>query len=118
MKQEFLNFINSLMQANPEVTNRLMTDNIQSYLNLLADIKDEKPEITENGKAVLAYLQNNQDIVLWKSKDIADQMGLASRSVSGTLRKLANDGFCEKIGKDPCVYTLTEKGKTFVIEKE
>ena len=36
MKQEFLNFINSLMQANPEVTNRLMTDNIQSYLNLSA----------------------------------------------------------------------------------
>jgi predicted transcriptional regulator len=55
---------------------------------------------------------------LWKSKDIAEQLGLASRSVSGTMRKLVNDGFCDKIGKDPIVYTLTEKGKNFVIEKE
>ena len=118
MKQEFLNFVNTLMNANPDLTKKLMTENIDAYLKILADAKDEKPEITENGKIVLEYLQNNPDVLIWKSKDIAEQMGLASRSVSGTMRKLVNDGFCDKIGKDPCVYALTEKGKTFVIEKE
>lgn len=118
MKQEFLNFVNTLMNANPDLTEKLMTENIQAYLNLLADIKEEKPEITENGKIILSYLQEHTDTLLWKSKDIAEQVGLASRSVSGTMRKLVNDGFCDKIGKDPCVYTLTEKGKTFIIEKE
>jgi len=34
------------------------------------------------------------------------------------MRKLCNDGFCEKIGKDPCIFALTDKGKTFVIEKD
>jgi predicted transcriptional regulator len=43
-------------------------------------------------------------------------MGLGSRSVSGAMRKLVSDGFCEKIGQDPVVYTITEKGKKFIIE--
>ena len=35
MKQEFLNFVNELMKANPELTNKLMTDNIKAYLDIL-----------------------------------------------------------------------------------
>jgi predicted transcriptional regulator len=42
-------------------------------------------------------------------------MNISSRGASGTLRKLVNDGFCEKLGQDPVIYSLTEKGKTFVI---
>lgn len=118
MKQEFFNFVNELMKANPELTNKLMSDNIKAYLEVLADAKDDKPVITDNGKVILEHLQLNPDVLLWKAKDIAEQLGLASRSVSGTMRKLCNDGFCDKMGKDPCVYSLTEKGKTFVIEKE
>ena len=118
MKKEFLNFINQLMNANPELTNQLMTEDIKAYLDILADIKDDKPVLTDNGKIVLEYLQNNLEIRMWKSKEIAEQVGLASRSVAGTMRKLCNDGFCDKIGKDPCIFRLTEKGKTFKIEKE
>jgi predicted transcriptional regulator len=29
------------------------------------------------------------------------------------MRKLVSDGFCEKIGENPIVYKLTEKGKNF-----
>ena len=119
MKQEFLNFVESLMNANPDLTKQLMTENIQAYLNILKDIKDEKPQLTENGKLILKYLQNNQDIKLWKAKDLAEQIGISSRGTSGAMRKLVNDGFCEKIGQDPVIYTLTEKGKNFeIIEGE
>ena len=45
-------------------------------------------------------------------------MGISSRGASGTMRKLVNDGFCEKIGQDPVIYSLTEKGKNYVIEGE
>ena len=103
MKQEFLNFINSLMEANPELTNKLMTENIQAYLDILKDVKIEKSELTENGKIILRYLQANQDIKLWKAKDIADKIGISSRGVSGTMRKMVNDGFCDKIGQSPIV---------------
>ena len=50
--------------------------------------------------------------------DVAEQMGISSRGASGTMRKLVNDGFCEKIGQDPVIYSLTEKGKNYVIEGE
>ena len=117
MKQEFLNFVNELMKANPELTEKLMTDNVKAYLDVLKEVKDEKPELTENGKLILDYLQNHPETRLWKAKDIAEQMGISSRGASGTMRKLVNDGFCEKIGQDPVIYSLTEKGKNYVIIK-
>ena len=36
---------------------------------------------------------------------------MSSRTVSGAMRKLVTDGFVEKIGQDPVMYTLTEQGK-------
>ena len=115
MKQDFLNFLNKLMEANPELTNELMREDIQSYLNILKEGKSEKPELTENGKRILSYLQNNQDIRLWKAKDLAEQIGISSRGTSGAMRKLVNDGFCDKMGETPVIYFLTEKGKNYEI---
>ena len=92
-----------------------MTENVVAYLNILKEVKDEKPELTENGKVILNYMQEHKDVRCWKAKDLAEQIGISSRGASGTLRKLVNDGFCEKLGQDPVIYSLTEKGKTFVI---
>lgn len=103
------------MEANPELTNQIMTENIQAYLNILKEDKMEKEELTENGKIILNYLQLNQNIKLWKARDIAEQIGISSKGVSGAMRKLVNDGFCEKMGQNPIVYTITEKGKNFII---
>ena len=117
MKQEFLNFLNELMKANPELTNKLMTDNIKAYLDILKEVKEEKPVLTDNGRIILQYLKDHQDVRLWKAKDIAEQIGISSRGASGAMRKLVNDGFCEKIGQDPVIYTLTEKGKNYEIKE-
>ena len=35
---------------------------------------------------------------------------------SDKLRKLVNDGFCEKVGQDPVVYALTDKGRNYKID--
>jgi predicted transcriptional regulator len=32
------------------------------------------------------------------------------------MRKLVTDGFVEKVGQDPVMYILTEKGKNIKIE--
>ena len=101
------------MKENPDKTNELMTDNIKAYLNILKEVKEDKPVITENGLKILTFLQENEDIKCWKAKDIADGLGISSRGVSGTLRKLVTDGFCDKLGKEPIIYSLTEKGKNF-----
>jgi len=92
-----------------------MTENIQAYLNVLKEDKSDKEELTENGKIILNYLQSHVDIKLWKAKDLAEQIGISSKGVSGAMRKLVNDGFCEKIGQSPIVYTITDKGKNFII---
>lgn len=120
MKKEFIEFIDKLMEANPELTKQIMTDDIEAYLNVLKEIKDEKPEVTENGKKILKYLQEHQDTKLWKSKDLAGQMGdISSRCIAGAMRKLTSDGYCEKFGDNPIVYSLTEKGKNYkIIEGE
>ena len=114
MNKEFLNFVEELMKANPDLATQLRTPNIDIYLDTLRN-EPEKPVLTENGKAMLKVLQDEYTVVSFKAADIAESMGVTSRGASGTLRKLVTDGFCDKIGKDPITYTLTEKGKNFII---
>ncbi len=52
-----------------------------------------------------------------KAKDIAEGLMMSSRRVSGSIRKLVTDGYVEKIGQDPVIYALTEKGKNKIIEE-
>lgn len=118
MKQEFLDFVNALIEANPEVANKLMTDNVKMYLDILKnEKKTDKPALTDNGKIVLKYMQECGTPML-KARDIAEGLFISSRGVGGALRKLVTDGFCEKVGQDPVIYALTEKGKNYVIENE
>lgn len=107
------------MENSPEIVSKYMNDELSAYIDILKNDKtNEKPALTENGKKVLQFLQDNQDTLLWKSKDLAERMDVSSRCVSGAMRKLVTDGFCERIGKDPIIYKLTEKGKNYIINNE
>ena len=116
MKQEFIEFLNALMIAAPDVVESMMTENIKAYLETLKEAKDEKPLLTDNGKLILKFMQDTTDKTLFKAKDVAEGLYISSRAVSGAFRKLVTDGFCEKVGTDPVIYALTEKGKTFIID--
>jgi DNA-binding MarR family transcriptional regulator len=114
MKNEFLNFLDKLMEASPNIVDEYMTDNIKNYLEIFKDESLKKSEITESGRKILEFLQNYEDTTkLWKAKDIAQELGVTSRGVSGSIRKLVNDGYCEKLGTSPAVYTITEKGLNY-----
>ena len=114
MKQEFIEFLKTLMAAHPDTTESLMTETVQAYIDALSSSVKEKPPMTEGGKTVLLFMQEaNQKT--FKCKNVAEALGLASRSVSGALRKLVADGYCEKVSQDPVIYALTEKGKQFKI---
>lgn len=116
MKKEFLDFVNALIAAAPDVAKNLMNDNIKAYMNAISENQNDKPEITDNGKLILKYMQDNTDTMMWKAKDIAEGLFISSRTVSGGMRKLVTDGFCEKVGSDPVIYTITEKGKNYKID--
>lgn len=115
MKQEFIDFLNALMAAAPKVVEEKMTENVKAYIETIVSNKNDKPELTDNGKIILDYMQKSDSPML-KAKDVAEGLFISSRAVSGSLRKLVNDGFCEKVGTDPVVYTLTEKGKNYKID--
>ena len=104
------------MEAAPEVAKEKMTDNVKAYIEALHDSKNEKPVLTDNGKQILAYLQKNPDKIMVKARDIAEDLFISSRAVSGSLRKLVSDGFVDKMGESPVIYSITEKGKNFIIE--
>lgn len=112
-KQEFLDFIDKLMTAAPYVE---ISEGAKIYLEALRNKEEvEKPMFTENGKLVLQYMKDNLDTTLLKAKDIAEGLFISSRTVSGAMRKLVSDGFVEKVGQDPVIYTITEKGKEIEI---
>ena len=80
------------------------------------DFKNNKVKnsgaMTENGKNLLSWMQENVDTMtnLFTSKEVAEGLFTSGRSVAGSMRKLVTDGYVEKIGKDPVQYSLTEKG--------
>lgn len=115
MRKEFLDFINKLMAHDQNFTDSIITDDIKEYLRILCDSEEIVSEVTDSGKVILKYMQDN-DVKIGKAKDIANGLGVSSRTVSGSLRKLVADGFVEKVSKDPVVYAITEKGKNYKID--
>lgn len=108
-KEKFMRDVERLIKKYPEE----FCEESVSYFNDLQEAKEEKELITEKGKAILKTMRELDRNV--KAKDIADAMGVTSRTVSGSLRKLSTDGFVEKIGKDPIIYALTDSGKEIEI---
>lgn len=114
-KQEFLDFIDELMEA-AKIEEKDIPQGARVYLEALKGTEEiEKPMFTDNGKMVLKYMQEHPEITMLKAKDIGEGLFISSRTVSGAMRKLVTDGFVEKVGQDPVIYSLTEKGKKIEI---
>ena len=112
LKQDFINYVESNFNTNP------MPENLTEYWDKFkgGSSGGDKPQFTENGKKILIFLQEHQDTKTWKSKDIAEGMFIASRTVSGAIRKLVSDGYVEKVGQDPTIYCITQRGINAQIE--
>ena len=117
MKQEFIEFLEALMKASPEIVEEKGTEQVMAFIDTLKETTKKETELTENGAMVLGCMQAS-DSLTFKAKDIADIIGISSRTVSGALRKLVNDGYVDKIGQQPVIYSLTEKGKNYNIKAE
>ena len=113
-KQEFINFIEMVFN---EYKLDELPENVRLYWDAFrgADENGERPLFTDNGKLILQYMKDNQSTPMWKARDIAEGLFISSRAVSGAMRKLVTDGYVEKVGQDPVVYSLTDLGKTIEI---
>lgn len=109
-KQKFIEAVEEALFSKIDL-NELDQDVVDYWIAFKGKDED-KPPFTDNGKLILKYLQEHiEDVPMAKARDIGEGLFISSRTVSGAIRKLVSDGYVEKIGQDPVVYTLTEKGK-------
>ena len=114
-KQKFIDAIEDAFFSKVDI-NELDPDVVDYWTALKGGSDTEKPMFTDNGKLVMEYLKTLADgAPAMKAKDIAEALFISSRTVSGAMRKLVADGFVEKIGQDPVMYSITEKGKNIEI---
>lgn len=112
--KQFLDYFDWLVENCKQSV--VMPDEVQDVYNMLQEQQTmEKPMFTESGLSILEYLQSC-DAKSLKARDIADGMVISSRQVSGAIRKLVTDGFVDKMGSSPVIYSLTTKGKDFDIK--
>ena len=109
-KEKFIEYIESKINVN-----EFEPDMLAYWEAFKGKSNEDKPIFTDNGKLILKYLQDNPDTPMWKAKDIAEGLFVSSRTVSGAMRKLVTDGYVEKVGQEPVVYAITEKGKEIEI---
>ena len=111
-KEEFIKYVEDLIDGN----HYEMSENAKTYWEAFkGKAEEEKPLFTDNGKLILKFLQENTETETWKAKDIAEGLFTSSKTVSGAMRKLVTDGYVEKVGENPSVYSITEKGKNIEI---
>lgn len=109
-------FIKSIQE---EIDNGMeLPEEAVAYFEELKNGKVSLGGLTVNGKIILGFLQNNfeQYNNIFTSKNIAEKIGVPSRSVSGAIRKLVSDGYVKKLNSNPVSYELTDLGKDFQID--
>lgn len=112
--KQFLDYFDWLVENCKQPV--VISDEVQDVYNMLQEQQAmEKPMFTESGLSILEYLQTC-DAKSLKARDIADGMVISSRQVSGAIRKLVSDGFVDKMGSSPVIYSLTTKGRDFDIK--
>ena len=111
-KQKFIEMVEVLLA----MTEKKMEPDKEAleYFNIskAADINNDNHKFTENGKLVLKYMQENKELRnnIFNAKEVGEGLGVSSRTASGAMRKLVTDGYVEKIGTNPVIYSLTTSG--------
>lgn len=85
------------------------------YLDNLTHAITPKRGMSENAKKILAFMQENRETAEndFTANGIGESIFLTGRSVSGTMRKLINDGLVRKldtVGTKFAHYGLTDAG--------
>ena len=112
-KENFISEIEKLLK-----TNTINEDAMSYFTEFKNGTVKNSSVITEKGAAVLEYLQNQEDGYVFSAKMLAEALDMNTRSISGTMRKLAADGYVEKISTlSPITYQITDLGKTFEFDK-
>ena len=90
-----------------------LSEDAHAYFNELCNGKASTGGLTEVGEKVLLWIRDNTTNAnaIFSSKTIGEGLFLSPRIVSGAARKLFNDGYIYKEGKNPVYYGITQEGR-------
>ena len=107
--EQFLDFFDYLITHCKEPVE--VPADVLEFVNDIRENGDiKKVTFTDTGLEIIKVLQAREPGEMVSAKDIADDMDVSPRKVSGAARKLVADGFLEKSGKSPVMYALTNMG--------
>ena len=118
-KEIFIKIVQEMVFDLDNLNEFFSDEEITKAIDFWEDLKNDKIKnsgaMTENGKKLLSWMQKNVDTMtnIFTSKEAAEALFTSGRSIAGSMRKLVNDGYVEKIDKNPVRYSLTEKGKQY-----
>lgn len=107
-KNIFIETVENLFNAYPL---NIPTEAFEFFEDYKKGKSSNRKEITDKGINILNALKEINDWITAKS--LGEQLDISGRSVSGTMRKLVEDGFVEKRTGSPASYKITEKGINF-----
>ena len=116
-KSKFIEAVNDAFFSKVDLSE--LDPDVVAYWEALKGANDvEKPTFTDNGKLILKAMKDNieERANMFSAKQIAEYAFISSRQVSGAIRKLVTDGYCEKAGQDPIIYSLTDLGREAKID--
>lgn len=111
-KEDLIELIHYLLN---QEENELVDYWNESFHKELLEYVKPKTEVTEAGNKILNFMIENEG-KKFTAKVIGEGLFLSSRSVSGAMRKLINDGFIFKENDHPITYALTEYAKQYKAE--
>lgn len=85
-----------------------LTPSAQKFFDELRGSEGLPQQVTEKGAAILEFF-NSHPIGSYTANEIGKALQLSGRMVSGSIRKLVTDGFVNKEGKNPVLYSLAER---------
>ena len=105
-KISFISEIEAIISMNPD----LLSEEAKNYFyTTVVSEKEKNTKLSENALAIIEIMKAEPNIA-FNSKQLGEAIGKTSRSASGSMRKLVELGYVEKVGKDPVQYKITDAG--------
>lgn len=101
-RQQFIN------EVDAAITLLNLSEVAAAYWEEFKKGKASTGELTEMGQNILNFMKENNIIEScpMSAKSIGEGLFIASRVISGAMRKLVKDGFVDKIPGNPVTYYL------------
>ena len=118
-KEKFIKLIQTEIFDRADIWSENYKEDWEDVTSFWEEFKNGKVKnsgaMTENGQKILVWMQKNVDSMnnIFTSKEAAEALFTSGRSIAGSMRKLVNDGYVDKVGKDPVQYSLTDAGKNY-----